>query len=457
MPDGGWVTIHEDITSQHRREAKIAFMAHHDALTGLANRAAFVEKIADACARHRRWGETFNVFMLDLDRFKQVNDSFGHHAGDALLEQVAGRLKSALRETDVLARLGGDEFAIVQVGEADPRGAAQLLARRIIALVAEPYSIEGNDVAIGTSIGIALAPEHGIDADELLKRADLALYQTKSRGRNDYTFFEPAFGDAAAARHELESDLRQAIAQDQLELHYQPIMDTTTLKVCGAEALVRWRHPLKGMILPDQFVPLAEETGLIIQVGEWVLRQACTEAANWPASTRIAVNLSPVQLRSSNLLDFVMCTLAGSGLPPERLELEITETALVENGPECLAVLRQLKNLGVTIALDDFGTGYSSLSQLTMFPFDKIKIDKSFTQNMTKRTDCAAIISAVLALAHSLDIATTAEGVETREQLRLLSLAGVSSVQGYLLKRPGPASELDFDSTFDQLAPAHAA
>jgi diguanylate cyclase (GGDEF)-like protein len=446
MADGSWLTTHEDITERHSNEARVAFMAHHDALTRLPNRAALAERIGDACARYRRLGETFNVFMLDLDRFKQVNDTFGHPAGDALLQQVAERLKSTLRETDVLARLGGDEFAIVQVATKDQREAAQSLANRIIARIGEAFTIEGNSVSVGTSIGIAVAPEHGIDADGLLKMADLALYQTKSKGRNDYTFFEAALNDAATARQVLETDLRRAIANNEFELHFQPIHDLKSHTTACVEALVRWRNPQKGMILPAQFIPLAEECGMIGPIGEWVLSAACRQAASWPAPVKVSVNVSAVELCSSGFVDRVMCVLVDCGLPPERLELEITEAALFERSAECLSILRQLKNLGVTVALDDFGTGYSSLSQLTMFPFDRIKIDRSFVQNMTRRADCAAIIAAVLALAHSLDITTTAEGVETSEQLRLLAMAGVSSVQGHLIKRPGPAAELIFDS-----------
>lgn len=446
MADGCWLTTHEDITERWRNETRVAFLAHHDALTGLANRPALVEKIEDACARYRRWGEEFNVLMVDLDRFKQVNDTFGHPAGDDLLKQVAERLKGALQETDVLARLGGDEFAIVQVNDVKQNDAAEALATEIITLIAEPFTVNGNVVSIGASIGIALAPEHGIHADDLLKMADLALYHAKALGRNRYAIFEPALGQAAVEKHLLENELRRALNQNEFEVHYQPIVDTKTLKMCSAEALIRWRHPEKGLIPPDQFIPLAEESGTILSIGEWVLRTACKEATNWPSSVKVAVNLSAVQLRSPNLLDYVMCVLIESGLPPERLELEVTETALLEYGAECLALLKKLKNLGITVTLDDFGTGYSSLSQLTMFPFDKIKIDKSFTKNMTNRADCAAIISAVLALAQSLDIQTTAEGVEKNEQLRILRMAGVSTVQGFLIQRPCPASELNFDA-----------
>jgi predicted signal transduction protein with EAL and GGDEF domain len=361
---------------------------------------------------------------------------------------VATRLKASLRETDVLARLGGDEFAIIQAGEAGRQQAASTLADRIIDIIATPFDIGGTDVHIAVSIGIALTPDHATDTDNLLKMVDMALYSAKSAGRNGYRFFGPEMSVAASERQGLESDLRRAIAQDELELHYQPIIDTKTHKICGAEALIRWRHPTKGMIPPDQFIPLAEETGLIAEIGEWVLLTACIEAATWPTSIKVAVNLSPVQFRKRNLPDVVMYALAQSGLPSERLELEITETALMESAADCLPTLRQFKNLGVAIALDDFGTGYSSLSQLTMFPFDKIKIDKSFTQNLTNRAECAAIISATLTLAQSLDIATTAEGVETVQQYQLLRLAGVTSLQGHLFKCASLATDIDFDCVY---------
>jgi len=442
------IVVIDDITERKRSEQRIAFMAHHDVLTGLPNRLAIMEKIEEAIGRHRRRGDSFAVLLLDLDRFKHVNDTLGHAVGDALLRETAVRLKASLRETDVLARLGGDEFAIVQDRDNDQHNSACALADRIIEIFSKPFNIEGNEVNIATSIGIALAPEHAASSESLMKMADLALYRAKSAGRNGYCFFDPEMSMAASARHELENELRRAIQQDELELHYQPIIDTKTLLVCGAEALIRWRHPTKGMILPDQFIPLAEETGMITQIGEWLLQTACTEAATWPSGIKVAVNLSAVQFRKDNLVDVVICALAQSGLPPERLELEITETALIESATECLPVLRQFKNLGIAIALDDFGTGYSSLSQLMMFPFDKIKVDKSFTQNLTKRTECAAIIAATLTLARSLDIATTAEGVETVEQYRLLRLAGVTSLQGYLFQRPCASAQLDFDRTY---------
>jgi diguanylate cyclase (GGDEF)-like protein/PAS domain S-box-containing protein len=439
------VVVIDDITDRKKSEQRIAFMAHHDVLTGLPNRLAIMEKIEEAIARYRRRGESFAVVLLDLDRFKHVNDTLGHAVGDALLCETAARLKASLRETDVLARLGGDEFAIVQDRENDQHGDAGALASRIIDIISQPFNIEGNEVNIATSIGIALAPEHATNSESLMKMADLALYRAKSAGRNGYRFFDPEMSMAASARHELENELRRAIQNDELELHYQPVVESKTLQVCGAEALIRWRHPTKGLILPDQFIPLAEETGMITQIGEWLLQTACTEAANWPNDIKVAINLSAIQFRKNNLIDIVICALAQSGLPPERLELEITETALIESATECLPVLRQFKNLGIAIALDDFGTGYSSLSQLMMFPFDKIKVDKSFTQNLTRRTECAAIIAATLTLARSLDIATTAEGVETVEQYRLLRLAGVTSLQGYLFQSPCQSGQLDFN------------
>jgi diguanylate cyclase (GGDEF)-like protein len=432
-----------DITERKRSEAQIVYIAHHDLLTGLPNRTFFMEKIEEAGARLRRWGEPFTVLLLDLDRFKIVNDSLGHPAGDALLKQTALRLKASLRETDVLARLGGDEFAIIQAGEADPREGAAALAQRVIDVVKPPYAIDGNAVTIGTSIGIAMAPADDTEPNELIKKADLALYRAKSQGRNGFRFFDIQMTKEADARHQLENDLRAAVSHNQLELHYQPIVDIRTRKPCGVEALARWRHPQRGWVPPDLFIPLAEETGLISALGEWVLQQACADAVTWPAHIKVAVNLSALQFRKSDLFDVVLCVLVESGLPPERLELEITESVLLESDTDPLAMIRRLKNIGVSLALDDFGTGYSSLSYLTKFPFDKIKIDKSFTQNLTKRADCAAIISSVRALGAGLNMLTTAEGVETEQQFGILRAAGVDLAQGYLFGRPCEASALD--------------
>ena len=451
------IAVINDVTEQRKSEQRIAFMAHHDALTGLANRATVTQKIEEAAARQRRWGAPFTVLLLDLDRFKQVNDTLGHSAGDALLREVGARLKASLRETDALARLGGDEFAIIQAGEVEQRPAATKLANRVIKVIGEPFNVEGNEFSIGTSIGIALAPEHGTDPDALLKMADMALYRAKFDGRNGYRFFDPEMGAAASERLALEGDLRRALQNAELELLYQPILDARTMKISAAEALLRWRHPKRGVIYPDKFIPLAEETGQIAQISEWVLNTACADAVSWPADVKVAVNLSPVQFRKTNLPEVVISALARSGLSPTRLELEMTETALIESASECLPAFQRFKSLGITIALDDFGTGYSSLSQLTMFQFDRIKIDKSFTQNLTKRADCAAIISATLTLANNLNIATTAEGVETADQCRLLRLAGVTSLQGYLFKRPVPVTEIEFGYTFADVKVANVA
>jgi diguanylate cyclase (GGDEF)-like protein len=444
MPDGGWLTTYEDITERRRNEAKVAFMAHHDLLTGLANRTFFMEKIEEAGARLRQRGEPFTVFMLDLDRFKNVNDSLGHPAGDALLKEMALRLKSSLRESDVLARLGGDEFAILQSGTDAKRDTAIALSIRIIDIVAKPFDLDGHKVSVGASIGIALAPQDGIESDELLKKADLALYLTKSEGRNSFNFFHADMTVEADARHQLESELREALLRNEFELHYQPVIDTETREPRGAEALVRWRHPRRGLIAPEHFIPLAEDTGLIVQLGAWIIGKACADAASWPADIRLAVNLSPVQFRKGDLFDIILCALVDSELPPERLELEITESVLLENEANYRVMLQQLKNIGVAIVLDDFGTGYSSLAYLTNFPVDKIKIDKSFTQGLSQRAECAAVVSSVVTLAHGLNIATTAEGVETEEQFELLRAAGVPLMQGYLFGRPCPMSELAF-------------
>jgi diguanylate cyclase (GGDEF)-like protein/PAS domain S-box-containing protein len=441
---GGWVAIHQDITDSRRDEEKVAYMARHDLLTGLANRSNFMEKLEEAGARLRRRNERFTVFMLDLDRFKNVNDSLGHPAGDALLRQTADRLKTSLRETDVVARLGGDEFAIIQADEVDQRGAAIELAKRIIALITAPYDINGNAVSIGTSIGIAMASPDSVDPDTLMKQADLALYRTKSEGRNGYRFFDTQMTADADARRRLEYDLRDAISRDEIDVHYQPILHVKTRRLFGLEALARWRHPVKGFVPPAEFIPLAEETGLIVPLGERVLRTACATAKSWPRDVKIAVNISAVQFAKSDLLDVVTRALADTGLPAKRLELEITETALLENENAALATLQQLRRLGISISLDDFGTGYSSLRYLTTFPIDKIKIDKSFTQNITHRADCAAVVASVLALGSGLDVATVAEGVETKQQFEILRASGVKFVQGYLFGAPAPAEELDF-------------
>ncbi len=450
LPEGGWVATHDDVTEQRRSAARIAFLAHHDALTGLANRTAIGQRIEEAAARERRTGEPFTVLLLDLDRFKQVNDTLGHAAGDALLSEVATRLKSTLRETDTLGRLGGDEFVVIQTRAVNPQQAATAFATRIIELLSRPFNIERTDVSIGVSIGIAVAPEHASDPTNLLKMADLALYQAKSLGRGAYAFFNPSMTLAASERRELEMELRHAISDHELEVHYQPIVDAATMKVTAAEALLRWRHPHRGLLAPDKFLPIAEESGLIAQIGRWVLETACRQAATWPDHIKLAVNVSSVQLRKANFDLVVKDALVGARLAPQRLELEISEIALIKS-VDCLPLLQKLKELGVTIVLDDFGTGQLTLSQLPMFPFDRIKIDSSFIGNMAE-ADYSAIIDATLTFAKRRRMTTTAEGVETRDQLGLLREAGVTAVQGYLFERPALAGYFDLTADYGMLA-----
>jgi diguanylate cyclase (GGDEF)-like protein len=423
---------------------RMQFLAHNDQLTGLCNRAQFTLALDDAILQLDRQNKNFSVLVLDLDKFKNVNDTLGHPIGDELLKQVSARLKASVRETDVVARLGGDEFAILQSTPHDQREAAIALSLRIEELLSSPFDLCGNTVNIGTSIGIALAPEHGLVSSELLRKADLALYEAKSDTGSGFEFFTAEMMTVVDTRRLMEIELRMAIERQEFELHYQPIVDAKTGLVCAVEALVRWRHPVKGLVPPDQFIPLAEETGLIIPMGEWILQKACADAATWPDDITVAVNLSAIQFKRGNLFDVILCALIESGLRPGRLELEITETVLLANEQEFLTTIRQLKNVGITFALDDFGTGYSSLSYLTKFPFDKIKIDRSFTQGIGSRSDCDAIISSVLTLACGLNISITAEGVETEDQAALLRNAGVDLLQGYLFGRPARLAELRF-------------
>ncbi|MDR3468280.1 MAG: EAL domain-containing protein [Xanthobacteraceae bacterium] len=420
---------------------RVLELAQTDALTGLANRACFLGRL-DEILRDARAGR-FSVLMLDLDRFKNVNDSLGHAAGDNLLREVAQRLKAGLRDSDLLARLGGDEFAIIQIAGDDQHADAATLATRVTELLAAPFVLHHRRVEVGASIGIAMAPEHGRDPQDLLRRADVALYRSKAAGRNCFTFFNPAMAAEMEAQNTLEGDLREAIAKHQFELHYQPVYDIATNRPCGAEALLRWRHPTAGLIPPDRFIPLAEATGLIVPLGEWALGQACRDAAAWPDDLKVAVNLSPVQFKQKDLFGVICAALLDSGLAPHRLEIEITESVLLERGPDNLAFTQELKEIGVSLALDDFGTGYSSLSYLTMFPFDKIKIDKSFIRDLGSSAHCGAIVTSILTLARGLDISVTAEGIETAEQLALLRQLGANFAQGYLLGKPMPVTELD--------------
>lgn len=448
MPGGGWLTTHEDITDRARNEKRIAFLAQHDLLTGLANRAVFSEKLDEAAKRLQRHGVTFTVLMLDLDRFKAVNDTLGHAVGDQLLIEVAQRLQSSLRDTGVLARLGGDEFAIIQENEKNQSEGAIGLALRIIGLIEQPFDLGGNRASVGTSIGIAFAPEHGTDAESLLVKADVALYAAKSGGRNDFRVFQSKMTESADTKKSAEVELREAMARDEFELHYQPVIDAGTRAINGVEAFIRWHHPSKGVLVPDQFLGVAESAGLVLPLGEWILRQACLDAAAWPAHVKVAVNVSAVQLHKGNFFDVVLCALVETGLSPERLELEVPSGAVLGGNPAAqLLTMRQLKNLGVSIVLDDCGMGYSAAGFLQGFPFDKIKIDRPIVQGCTTRRDCAAAVASAVALAKGLDIATVAKGVESREQFESLLAAGVDFVQGYLLGRPVPSCEVDFDMT----------
>lgn len=451
-----YMAIRVDITARKYAEAQISYAATHDALTGLANRAALLERMDEALARMQQHGGALTALMLDLDGFKCVNDTLGHAAGDALLKQLAERFKSSLGETDMIARLGGDEFAIIRTGLTDQREDTIGLCVRLLELAAEPFRLDGQDVCIGTSIGIALAPMNGTNAGELLKKADLAMYRVKSEGRNSFSFFEEDLSEKVISRLRLVNDMRAALSRNEFELHYQPQFDTGTSRLCGMEALVRWRHPVAGLLYPDRFIAIAEETGLMGPLGEWILQRACADAVLWPENIKVAVNLSAVQFRAGTLFDVVLCVLVESGLPPERLELEITESLLLQDKESHVRVIRQLKNIGVTIVLDDFGTGYASLSYLLMFPFDKIKIDKSFTEGLLTRVDCMAVVASILTLARGLEIAVTAEGVETIAQFERLRAQGVNYVQGYLFGRPGPVRELNF-SALDMIARADEA
>jgi diguanylate cyclase (GGDEF)-like protein len=435
-----YMAIRIDITARKQAEAQISHAATHDALTGLANRAALMERMSEALIRMQHHGGALTALMLDLDGFKNVNDTLGHAAGDALLKELAVRFKSSLGATDMIARLGGDEFAVIRTDAADQREDAIGLAVRLLELAAKPFRLDGQDVSIGTSIGIALAPANGSKAAELLKKADLALYRVKSEGRNGFSFFDEDLSEKALSRLQLVNDMRAALSRDEFELHYQPLFDAATSRPCGMEALVRWRHPAAGLLYPDSFIGIAEETGLMEPLGQWILQRACADAAAWPEDIKVAA----AQFRAGTLFDVILCVLVETGLPPERLELEITESLLLQDKESNVLVIQQLKNIGVTIVLDDFGTGYASLSYLLMFPFDKIKIDRSFTQGLLARADCRAVVASILTLARGLEIAVTAEGVEAASQFDLLRMQGVDYVQGYLFGRPCPLAELDF-------------
>jgi diguanylate cyclase (GGDEF)-like protein/PAS domain S-box-containing protein len=440
LPEGGWVAIHDDVTRQKRSEERISHMAHHDALTDLPNRVMLRDQLDKHLSTVKRDG-SLAVLCLDLDYFKQVNDTLGHPVGDHLLCAVGKRLRECVRDTDIVARLGGDEFAIIQPGLEQPT-AASTLAQRLVEEMARPFNTEGHEIVIGTSIGISVAPNDGTDPDVLLKSADMALYRAKDNGRNAFSFFEAGMDADMHERRTLEIDMRKAIVAGEFELFYQPLINLKQNAISGFEALLRWNHPTRGTVSPGTFISLAEETGLIIPLGEWVLRQACAEAAKWPNDIKVAINLSPVQFRSKNLVGAVMSAMANAGISSKRVELEITEAILLQNNEATLATLHQLRSLGVGISMDDFGTGYSSLSYLRSFPFDKIKIDQSFVRGLEKNNDAIAIIHAVSGLGTGLGMTTTVEGVETKQQLDLVRAEGCTEVQGYLFSKPQPASEV---------------
>jgi diguanylate cyclase (GGDEF)-like protein len=439
LSEGGWVTTHEDITALRRSEERINHLAHHDALTDLPNRVLFREQLENEMKRAER-GAKFALFYIDVDEFKGINDSLGHPVGDEFLKYLAQRLKDCLRNTDFVARLGGDEFAIIQTRIDTPTDVTDLVLR-LFETIRRPFDCLGHHVMADASIGIAIAPTDGSEVDQLIKNADLAMYEAKAAGRRTYRFFEPEMDSKAKARRGLEQDLRKAISASNFELHYQPLVDLTSGKVTGFEALLRWRHPERGIISPLHFIPIAEETGLINEIGDWVLKTACAEASSWPEEIKLAVNVSPVQFKSGTFALKVAAALAESGLAANRLELEITEAVLIRDDEAALTVLHQLRAIGVSIALDDFGTGYSSLSYLQRFPFDKIKIDRSFIRDIARVGGSSPIIQAVVNIAVSRNMTPTAEGVETRDQLDALRALGCTQMQGYFFSAALPASE----------------
>jgi len=434
------VAIVRDISERKAAETKIAWMARHDALTGLANRVLLREQLEAAQAFVEKGGSVA-VLSLDLDHFKSVNDSLGHAVGDALLQGMAERLERCVRQNDTVARLGGDEFVIVLMGVASRAEAAQR-GQRIVDLLSERYDVDGHQLLVTASVGIAMSPRDGVLPHDLLKKADVALYCAKADGRGAQRLFEPSMAASRLVRLETEGELRGALAADQFVIYYQPIVGVESGEVAGFEALIRWQHPLRGLVPPDEFIPIAEETGMILPLGEWVLRQACRDAARWPKPIRLSVNVSPTQLRSPAFLETVCSALLESGLPAERLDIEITESVLLQECDGTLDVLNELRRLGIGMSLDDFGTGYSSLGYLRSFRFERIKIDRSFVGDLLQRAESEAIVRAVIGIGNALGIATVAEGVETRAQLQRLRSHGCSQAQGYLFSKPRPAAEI---------------
>jgi len=438
--DGGWVATHEDVTEQKQAEERITYAAHHDSLTGLANRKLFYEQLEQSLKRVRR-GERLAILYLDLDHLKRINDTLGHPIGDKLLKGVATRLRDCVRDVDLVARLSGDEFAIIQTALGRPSDAADL-AVRLREAIHEPFEFDGHQVIVDISVGISSAPNDASELTELLKTADIALYEAKNTGRGTYCFYEKEMNERMQSRATLERELQSALTNGEFELYYQPIVGLKKNKVTSFEALLRWHHPIRGLVSPAEFIPIAEETGLIIPLGEWVLRQACAEAATWPADVGVAVNVSPVQLTNSNLASSVIGAIASAGLHGNRLILEVTESVFLKNTFSNLATLKRLHELGVRFAMDDFGTGYSSLGYLLSFPFSKIKIDRSFIAGLAEKKESRAIVRAVIDLARSLKMQVVAEGVETNAQLEKLRTLGCAEMQGYLFSPPRPTDEL---------------
>jgi diguanylate cyclase (GGDEF)-like protein len=430
-----------EIADREESQARSQYLAYHDSLTGLGNRLLFKEQLQEALKDVSVTPHPLAVLFLDLDGFKAVNDTLGHSIGDLLLKSVAAKLRDLIQRTDRIARLGGDEFAILQISAAQPASSIAL-AEKIIDIVGQPCNIDGHDVTVGASVGIAIGHAGEINTESLLKSADLAMYSAKSDGRGTYRMFDPEMDAIVQARRLLERDMRTALVQNSFKLFYQPLVNLQTQRVTSFEALMRWNHPERGPVSPSEFIPVAEEMGLIIQLGEWALRQACSEAIHWPDKICVSVNLSPLQFSKGNLVSTVISALASSGLPASRLELEITESVLLEKSERNIAILNQLRDLGVRISMDDFGTGYSSIGYLRSFPFDKIKIDQSFVRDLLVDEGSLAIVRAIAGLGVSFGMTTTAEGVETVEQMRRLNLEGCIEVQGYLYSKPVPANEI---------------
>jgi len=448
------INVVEDVTERRRADEKIAHLAHYDALTDLPNRVLFREQI-DCELRKAAKGGQFALLYIDIDEFKGINDSLGHHVGDELLKSVGASIRACLREDDLIARLGGDEFAVIQTAVAGPADVVEFVMR-IYEAIRQPYQCLGHQLSTDASIGIALAPQDGLELDQLIKNADLAMYAAKAEGRRTYRFFEPAMDASAKARLMMEQDLRQAVINHGFEIYYQPLVALGSGQITGCEALLRWRHPERGMVSPAEFIPIAEDTGLIHDLGDWVPQTACTEAASWPENIRLAVNVSPIQLKSPTLALRIAAALAASALKPDRLEIEITEAVLIRDDEAALAILHQLRAIGVRIALDDFGTGYSSLSYLKRFPFDKIKIDRCFVSDISETDGSSSIVQAVVNIAAALNMTTAAEGVETEAQRQLLRRLGCTEMQGYLFSAPKPAADVKrlFGATAEQTTAA---